>query len=343
MDTLSDKKPDEDKLNSAAKGLYAQLLVPFASAFSAKQRLYVAPDGILYLVPFAALGDEKGSRLVQSKDVRLLQTGRDLLRAAPERWQQGLIAMGGIDFGELPKSAPAQTSSDDPGSTSRAADAVGYARAAGAEAFRSGFRPLKFSKAEVEGIAALYGTARAEEGEPKPITGANATKATLMSLSRPPRVLHLATHAFFRPSTEPADQPLLLSGVALAHANDTLPERSAAGLLYGIEVLDLNLEGTELAVLSACETAQGQIDYGEGVSGLVQAVRTAGAQIVIVTLRPVDDEAAADFMTLFYHHWLSQENDDPAAAFQKTELDYINGAAGPSGLSTWSNFMMIGQ
>jgi CHAT domain-containing protein len=344
VDVLSDKSPDEDKMNSAARELHAQLLAPFAAELAGKQKLYVAPDGILYLVPFGALSDDAGGRLVQSMDVRLLQTARDLVRASSERRPQGLIAMGGIDFGELvkDKSASAGSASTKDDLTGRAADAIGYARAAGAETFRGGFRPLKFSKAEVERIGMLYGLARPDERPPQLMTGADATKASLMSLPQPPRVLHLATHAFFRPSKEPADQPLLLSGIALAHANDTLSETSATGLLYGIEFLDLNLEGTELVVLSACETAQGQIDYGEGVSGLVQAARTAGAEIVIVTLRPVDDEAAADFMELFYHHWLSQENDDPAAAFQKTQLDYISGAAHSSGFSTWSNFIMIG-
>src|SRR5438105_4676256 len=74
----------------------------------------------------------------------------------------------------------------------------------------------------------------------------------------------------------------------------------------GREVQDLDLDGTELVVLSACKTAQGQIDYGEGVSGLVRALRTAGARHVLVTLRKISDEGAADFVQRFYRHWLGQ-------------------------------------
>ena len=70
---------------------------------------------------------------------------------------------------------------------------------------------------------------------------------------------------------------MLLAGVALAGANQALKTPGQDGILYAIEAQDLNLDGTELVVLSACETAQGQIDYGEGVSGLVRALRTAGA------------------------------------------------------------------
>ena len=83
----------------------------------------------------------------------------------------------------------------------------------------------------------------------------------------PPRVLHLATHGFYRAPKEPADQPMLLAGVALAGANRSLQPDGKDGILYALEAQDLNLDGTELVVLSACDTALGQIDYGEGVSG----------------------------------------------------------------------------
>lgn len=339
---MSDRKPDADKLRAANRLLYDQLLAPFATEWRQKRRLYVAPDGLLYLVSFGALVDQNGRRVVEEKDVRLLQTARDVLRAPAERMAKGLFAMGGIDFGLRPRdggdttpAAPARVAS----AVNETSSAVTYAREAGADALRGGFGPLVFSKPEVEGIGMLYRLSRPDEPAQQIVTGAEATKARLMSLERPPRVLHLATHAFFRPSREPADQPLLLSGIAVARANDTLTDKAAAGLLYGIEFLDMNLEGTELAVLSACETARGQIDYGEGVSGLVQALRTAGARTVIVTLRPVEDEAAEQFMTLFYHHWLSQDGDDPADAFRKAQLDSLGDAARSS---AWSNFIMIG-
>lgn len=342
---MSDKKPDDDNLKAANRRLHDQLLAPFATEWKQKRRLYVAPDGILYLVPFGALADRTGLRVVEMKDVRLLQTARDVLRAPAERMAQGLVAMGGIDFGPPPRDdvkpapeVPARKAT----AVNEASGAVAYAREAGTDAVRGGFGPLIFSKPEVEGIGMLYRLSRPDEPAPQIVTGAEATKARLLSLQRPPRVLHLATHAFFRPSRQPADLPLLLSGIAVARANDTLTDKSAAGLLYGIEFLDMNLEGTELAVLSACATAQGQIDYGEGVSGLVQALRTAGARTVIVTLRPVEDEAAEEFMTLFYHHWLSQDGGDPAEAFRKAQLDSLGSAARAPGSSAWSNFILIG-
>ncbi|MFL5288375.1 MAG: CHAT domain-containing protein [Rhodopila sp.] len=163
-------------------------------------------------------------------------------------------------------------------------------------------------------------------------------------MPRPPRVLHLATHGFYRPAATPLDRPLLLSGVALAGANHALREPGRDGILHAIEVQDLDLEGTELVVLSACKTAQGQIDYGEGVSGLVRALRTAGARHVMVTLRPVSDEGAADFVQRFYRHWLGQAESDPPAAFRAAQLEAMNASPGSPARrdQTWAHFVLIG-
>jgi len=178
-------------------------------------------------------------------------------------------------------------------------------------------------------------------------TGAEAREERLRGLARPPRVLHLATHGFYHAPTTPQDRPLLLAGMALAGANLALREASQDGILYAIEAQDLDLEGTELVVLSACETARGQVDYGEGVSGQARALRTAGARYVLVALRPVDDRTARDFMVNFYRHWLGQARGDPAAALRAAQLEVL--ARPPqarsvrrSGRDTWAHFALIG-
>jgi CHAT domain-containing protein len=339
------------------------LISPFAEEIAGLDRLYVAPDGGFYLVAFGALRAPDGHRLLEVKDVRLIQTGRDLLRAAPERQGRGLVAMGGIDFGPVPPSekqipvAPSAHHRLQPTPVAEAARpqqqplAVGspldagmmeHLRAVTADNLQGGFRPLPHSREEVEGIGLLYGAAHPEEPPPEVIIGDKATKARLIALGTTPRVVHLATHGFYRAGREPADRPLLLAGVALAGANRALHDPDQGGILYAIEALDLNLEGTELVVLSACETAQGQIEYGEGVSGLVRALRTAGARSVLVTLRPVDDASAADFMQLFYHHWLSHVHDDLAAALRDTQRDYLKPNTPRSDDPIWGSYILIG-
>ena len=121
---------------------------------------------------------------------------------------------------------------------------------------------------------------------------------------------------------------MTLSGLALAGANQGLkgelgPDKED-GILWALEAMTLNLSGTELIALSACETGEGVVDYSDGVYGLVRAFAVAGARTVLMTLWPVGDEQAKDFMARFYHNWFSQKESDPALALHKTRLYYIN-------------------
>jgi CHAT domain-containing protein len=319
--------------------LHRQLIEPLGAEVAGLDRLFIAPDGVLHLVPFAALRAPDGRRLAEAADIRLLQTGRDLLRPDHDRPARGLLALGGIDFdgpGQQLAAAP-----DRPDPVLGGAARPERLRSLAEDAFRAGFGRLEQSGPEVEAIADLYRTMRGDE----PVQvwdGIGASEARLKALAPPPRVLHLATHGFYRRAAEPTDRPMLLAGVTLAGANRALRDAREDGILYAIEAQDLNLEGTELVVLSACETAQGQIDYGEGVSGLVRALRTAGARYVLVTLRPVWDRGAAEFMERFYHHWLRQPaRSDPAAALRAAQVEAMAaGAAG--GPATWAHFVLVG-
>jgi CHAT domain-containing protein/Flp pilus assembly protein TadD len=324
----------------AAKALYQQLLTPFAAELSGLKRLYVAPDGSLNLVSFGLLAASDGQRVMDHLDVRLVQTGRDLLRPAADKPAKGLVAIGGIDFDLAVPNGKA----DPPPATQTAqadviVDRAKRTRGDTLDSLRSGFGVLTHSREEVETIADLYGDARRDEKVPVVAEGTTPTKDWLLALP-PPRVLHLATHGFYRAPKQPSDQPMLLSGIALAGANRSLKEGGDGGILYALEAQDLNLEGTELVVLSACQTALGQYDYGDGISGLVRALRVAGARNVLVTLRSVDDEQAAKFMQRFYFHWLSQAKSDPAAALRDAQAEY---ASAPTQDTTWTSFIIVGE
>ena len=94
-----------------------------------------------------------------------------------------------------------------------------------------------------------------------------------------------------------------------------------------LEVQHLNLEGTELVALSACRTGQGEVDYTEGVYGLVWAFRVAGARRVLMTLTNVDDADAERFMLRFYANWLTSThnpNRDPVLALQQTRASFLH-------------------
>ena len=308
------------------------LLGPFEDRLSNLDRLYVAPDGDLYLLPFVLLRDTQGRRLLDGLDVRILQSGRDLMRSPSDTPAQGLIAVGGIDFGTIVvagKTAAASQSEAQIGATRAGSDA----------ALRDGFEPLVHSREEAEAIGALYQRMRPTETV-RVASGGEPTRPWLLG-QPPPRVLHLATHGFYRRPLHPAEHPMLLAGVALAGANRGLrQEGGAEGLLYALEARDLNLEGTELVVLSACETGLGPVDYGEGVSGLVRALRAAGARNVLVTMRKVDDEAASSFMQTFYYHLLKPDGVDPVAALRETQRER---ARADDADDVWTSFVLVGQ
>jgi CHAT domain-containing protein len=300
----------------AAAKLYQRLTVPFEQKLAAATTVYVAPDGILNLVPFARLRLADGRYWWERQEVHLLQTGRDLLRPNPDTPARGLLALGGIDFG----AAPAETGQQDSiffaaaGSDRQSA----VTRAAGT--FRHGFAPLPATADEVKDVSEWYQLLRTDE--PTDIwQGANASKDRLLALKATPRVLHLATHGFYRPNE--SREPMLLSGIALAGANLELAGTGTNGILFALEAEGLNLDGTELVVLSACDTAQGGLDYSEGVFGLARALRTAGARNVLVTLWKLNDGEAHDFMVDFYKRWLTQDHSDPAKALRDTQLSWM--------------------
>ena len=141
--------------------------------------------------------------------------------------------------------------------------------------------------------------------------GARATEETLKAISGP-QLLHVATHGFFLPpapstgdpSKRTSDNPLLRSGLIMTGANK-LQSIEEDGVLTALEAAGLDLWGTELVVLSACETGVGQVEAGEGVFGLRRALVIAGSESQLLSLWQVDDEATKTLMVGFYKRLLN--------------------------------------
>jgi CHAT domain-containing protein len=135
----------------------------------------------------------------------------------------------------------------------------------------------------------------------------------------------LATHGFFLPQTDPGrgsgeavgqeknrtgklENPMLRSGLVLSGAQNTLsswahgevPATENDGIVTAEEVGGLHLEGTELVVLSACETGSGEARVGEGVMGLRRGFVRAGARNLVMTLWPISDDTTVQIMFDFY-------------------------------------------
>ena len=161
------------------------------------------------------------------------------------------------------------------------------------------------------------------------LLGGDATEGRLRQDVLGKRLVHLATHGFVRTDlmaglrrrAEDTEwlgagaerqlaagyDPLTLAGLAMAGANPREGGGDDDGILTAAEASYLNLDGCDLVVLSACETARGKVESGEGVIGLVQAFQMAGAKQVLGSLWRVDDAATRALMERFYDLWLGKD------------------------------------
>jgi CHAT domain-containing protein len=176
-----------------------------------------------------------------------------------------------------------------------------------------------------------------------------------VKLVESPNVLHIATHGFYTPDIDPSateelteseamlsDNPLLKTGLLLKGAGDVFAKTKynynmESGILTASEAMNLNLDKTDLVVLSACETGLGDIHYGEGVFGLQRAFLVAGAKVLIMSMFKVDDEATQKLVDNFYRKWTTTKNLRKSFIDAKKEIrvEY------PEPIY-WGAFMMIG-
>jgi tetratricopeptide (TPR) repeat protein len=282
------------------------------------RRLLISPDGLLNLIPFAALVDERGRYLVERYTISYLTSGRDLLRLqlAPRSSNAPLIVANPA-FGRVETlAAPAGQDSGN----SQSGDQV-WGRIDPDMVF---FQQLPGAEHEALAIKAVLTEASVLLREQATETAIKRCKA--------PRILHIATHGFFlddqeSPPTEThsplgddpqrlpmqlskwaakIENPLLRSGLALAGAN----ERRGGdddGVLTAMEVASLDLWGTRLVALSACDTGVGDVRNGEGVDGLRRALALAGSETQVLSLWPVSDKETRYLMAGYYGRLLKGE------------------------------------
>ena len=289
----------------AARAAYERIFAPIAGRLEGVRHLLWSPDGALQLVPLGALVGPDGRWLVESRLVTHLTSGRDLLRfegsAEP---RSGPLVIAAPDFGPPGGVASGEASR-------RGAEGVEASRrgAEGVDMSRIGFLPLPGSVHEAEAVAKALASGVV-------LVGDQATESAV-KWAHAPSVLHIATHGFFLPDAKTAvapgleasgsetalalqaESPLVRSGLAFAGAN-LRASGSEDGILSGLEASSLDLAGTELVVLSACETGLGAAVAGDGVYGLRRAFAIAGAETLVMSLWEVDTGRTRELMTAYY-------------------------------------------
>ena len=261
----------------------------------AVKKLTVVPDGIAALVPWArlaaALRRSEGHRPIHVDQTPSVRTFVEARRRAGPAADQLLPpqVIADPDFGAYATHRALRGDADDLVDTT-----MGY------RAWLANLRlPRLFhARAEAEVV-------KKHDPSSRVIVGAEASVDACLSVKRP-RILHIATHGFVYPGGEDdGGHPLLRPVLALAGARTAArtPEQATTqGFLPALAMAGMDLQGTELVFLSACDTSLGAVLPGEGVAGMPQALITAGARCVIACLWRVPDDEAVGVARSFYQH-----------------------------------------
>ena len=295
---------------------------PLEKALAGKKRIYLSPDGVLNQIPLGIIPAQGGKLLMEQYELRLLSSTKDILRSAAPRAAAAALLVGDPDFDlSEEQQVAAVRKLDEPQREAPVVMAALRVENRSRDLGSGSALPrLPGTGAEVNAIAELM---KAHKWKTSLYTGDLALKRVVEQAGSP-RVLHLATHGFFLPDQQMKtdrvgssesqhsglEDPMLRSGLYFAGANRVLAGKPTAqgldnGVLTAMEAGSLDLRGTELVVLGACNTGQGDVKNGEGVFGLRRALEEAGAQSVLMSLWSVPDRETLELMQRFYKKWLS--------------------------------------
>jgi CHAT domain-containing protein len=301
---------------------------PVRARIGAARRVFISTDGSLNLIPFAALVDERDRELVKDYLFVYLTSGRDLLRLQiKQSGNDDSFIFAGPSFDATREDLLAAARLED-----RTRDIVkqkGDGNGPGQIVQSPRLDQISFTP--LPGATEEAGALRKLLPEARMFTGLQALESELKLVSRP-RLLHIATHGFFLKdpgSTSPSagartdkaspaaqsfearviENPLLRSGLALAGANNrkSVVDGTDDGILTAMEAAGLDLWGTKLVVLSACDTGVGEVRNGDGVYGLRRAFVLAGSETQVMSLWSVSDQGTKELMVDYYKRLLRGE------------------------------------
>lgn len=331
--------PRRADVKETARALDERVMRPVRKLLGPTRRVFLAPDGALHLIPFAALVDEENRYLVENYSITYLTTGRDLLhlqvgresRGEPKVFADPLFEGAAGVHPRIVSKQPAPPFGTPP------------ANSIYVDLKTLNYRPLPGTAAEAEALGKLLAGATV-------FTQERATEAALKSV-RGPRLLHIATHGFFLVEQAEGEwsgrrpwsavfgfgintltrmrEPLLRSGLIMAGVRQRSSRADEDGVLTALEVAGLDLWGTQLIMLSACETGLGELMVGEGVYGLRRALVLAGSQTQIMSLWKVSDTGTRALVVAYYT--LIQQGTGRGEAMRQVQLAMLRGTLRPSG------------
>lgn len=341
-----------DVVEGVTNTLQTLVFDPIAPYLQNTQHLLISPDSQLNRLPFEALQPETGGNyLVQQYQISYLNSGRDLpkFNLVPSSNNPAIVLAN-----------PDYETADDTVQIAQIPDSTESDRSVNersTELSQLQVLPLPGTAAEAEAIKPLLPNAQLFDG-------IEATE-NLLKTVQSPRILHIATHGFFLPDIDrptpnalslgmssnnfsatsisperTLENPLLRSGLALAGFNNR-NSGNEDGVLTALEASNLNLLGTQLVVLSACETGLGDIANGEGVYGLRRAFALAGAQTQLMSLWQVSDFGTKNLMARYYQKL--NQGMGTSEALRSVQLEMIANGGNYSHPYYWAAFVLAGD
>jgi CHAT domain-containing protein/Tfp pilus assembly protein PilF len=329
---------------------------PIVQYLAGIRRIYISLDGVLNQISIGILPASNTLTLADEYDLRILTSTRDVLRkrAASKLHSAALFGNPAFDWQEPEHLTKAELIAKPSGARkAQPWNSENRTRAQLGEELS----PLPGTQAEVHTLRRLL---RASGWQVQTFVGAQAQEGRLKNV-RSPRLLHIATHGFFLPDRkqhpsplESAAQsilhdPMMRSGLYFAGANRILlggepASDSDDGILTAYEASGIDLHGTQLVVLSACETGLGHSVSGEGVFGLRRALQVAGAQSILMSLWAVPDRETQELMSLFYSKLLTGKEEHIALReAQRVMRARVRMRYGKDLPFYWGAFVLVGN
>ncbi len=340
IDSLGIVRPDMFYDKDFAAEVIKLLWNPLKEHIVEGSTVYYVPSQMLFKVCLESLPLEDGTLLGDHYHFVRLSSARELVREQNKSNAASAILYGGLQYDLEP---------DVMAENAKQYDLSSLMVMRGGDIVRgdSIFRELPGSKVEVERITTILNRSKLEVTS---YTGMNGTEESFLSMhGKSPRILHLATHGFYYTPTEAEKvdylrgysdamslSGLIMSGGNAAWRGEELPTGTLGGVLTANNIAHLDLSNTDMVVLSACQTGQGNAT-AEGLYGLQRAFKKAGVGTMVMTLWSVSDKIATEFMIKFYEA-LAENNLDKHKAFEQTK-SYIR--TQHSDPYHWAAFVML--
>ncbi|MEQ9407723.1 MAG: CHAT domain-containing tetratricopeptide repeat protein [Fuerstiella sp.] len=326
------------RINEQLRQLSTLLCGPFLSDVAAAENVIICPDASLWFVPWSALLLPDGRYLVEQAGTSLVVSARQVLTGERLPCNPYAVMMADPDFDLRPEDVQSRIQR-----AKLAPDRLPTRSSVGKlSTVPRNLQRLPGTLAEAEAAEPLL--TQALNSRVYLYTGTSALE-TFVKIIRRPRIAMFATHGFFLDGALETTNPLMRCGLTFAGANQRNNTDSFDnGILTGLEVLDCDFRGTELVVLSACDTALGASTDGEGVAGLQTAFQLAGAEQVMATLWQVSDRDTASLMQRFWKEHVDQRT--AFKALRDAQLTYIEASRSRHGHAhpwLWAAMQVVGM